>query len=233
MGTYSLEDQTYFNKFGGGYSPYSERDLDAMMEPFADIMTDHTGKSIRICEVGCASGQFSQMLARRFGDQQISFYGVDIALQVLSLYPHCKICGSAFFLPFKAASFDIICLPATLHHLSPFLDSISEIKRILAPGGHFFCMEPNWFHPQRFLFMRWRFLYRLWRRANDVPIHPDKLMGLLGRLGFNDIRMKYLNLYFEHPSPMQRIQNGLSGLITAPLLKKHLMPWFILVARKR
>ncbi len=233
MGTYSIEDKSYFNQFTNGYSPYSDRDLETMMALFADLMKQHREDGTRICEIGCASGQFSQMLASRFSDQQISFCGLDIALQVLSLYPYEKICGSAFSLPFKSGSFDIACLPATLHHLFPFSDSIAELKRILLPGGHLYCMEPNLFHPQRYFIMRWRFLYRLWRRTNDVPIHPLRLMNLLDQSGFDDIRIHYLNLYFANPSHLQKIQNYLADHITALPLKKYLMPWFVIVARKK
>ncbi len=233
MGTYSLDDKAYFNEFAGGYSPYSERDLESMMATFANLRINRRGEKIRICEIGCASGQFSQMLASRSIYQRGSFYGLDIALQVLSLYPYEKICGSAFLSPFKRGSFDMICLPATLHHLFPLEDSLAELNRILASGGYFFCMEPNLLHPHRYFFMRWRFLYRLRRRANDVPIHPEKLMDLLSQFGFYDVRINYLNLYFASPSCLQKMQNHLADHVSASSLKKYLMPWFILVARKK
>ena len=144
--SYSEKDLAYFNRFTSGYSPYVEKDLDTMLEPIDSVIGQF--KTVHICEVGCASGQFSQALAARYINETISLFGLDIASQVLSLYPYEKICGSAFSIPCRNESFDMICLPATLHHLFPFEDSLNELNRIIVPGGYFYCMEPNYYHPR-------------------------------------------------------------------------------------
>jgi SAM-dependent methyltransferase len=228
--TYSDRDTTYFNRFTSGYSPYLEKDLDVMLGPFDSIIGQYG--PMRICEIGCADGQFSQSLHERFMENAVSFFGLDIARQVLGLYPYKKICGSAFLSPFKNDSFDMICLPATLHHLFPFEDSLSEMKRILAPGGYFYCMEPNYLHPQRYFFMRHAFLYHLYRNTNDVPIHPGKLKETLKHLGFEIIHFQFINLYFKNPSMLQRLQNLIADTMPKTGMNKYLMPWFTLMAKK-
>ena len=41
-------------------------------------------------------------------------------------------------------SFDIIYIFGGLHHVLPQLDEVvSEVHRLLKPGGHFFFVEPN------------------------------------------------------------------------------------------
>jgi len=227
--TYSDRDTAYFNRFISGYSPYLEKDLDAMLRPFDSIIG--YSKEIRICEIGCASGQFSQSLHRRFTGSPVSFFGLDIALQVLSLYPYRKICGSAFLSPFKDSSFDVLCLPATLHHLFPFDNSLGELKRILAPGGYFYCMEPNYLHPQRYFFMRHAFLYHMYRNANDVPVHPEKLKVMLVNSGFEIVHFQYINIYFKNPSILQRLQNLIADYMPKTSMNKYFMPWFILIGR--
>jgi SAM-dependent methyltransferase len=228
--TYSDRDTAYFNRFTSGYSPYLEKDLDVMLGPL-DAAIGQSGGG-RVCEIGCASGQFSQSLHERFKGSSATFFGLDIARQVLSLYPYEKVCGSAFLSPFRNDSFDMVCLPATLHHLFPFEESLREMKRILAPGGYFYCMEPNYLHPQRYFLMRHAFLYHLYRNANDVPIHPEKLEGMLKNLGFKIIHFQFINIYFNNPSMLQRLQNLIADTMPETSMKKFWMPWFIVLARK-
>jgi len=228
--TYSKKDLQYFSQFASGYAPYRKSDLDAMLEPM-DFVFNHFEKP-RICEIGCASGQFSQALADRHPGQNMTLIGLDIALKVLSLYPYGKICGSAFMLPFKNKTFDMALLPATLHHLFPIEDSLSEISRILVPGGVFYCMEPNVFHPQRFFFMRFSRLYQLYRNANDVPVHPGKLKTAMVKMGFVVMACRFVNIYFKEPSVFQCIQNFIADMMPKTRMSRFWLPWFILIARK-
>jgi len=229
--SYSEKDLAYFNRFTSGYSPYVEKDLDTMLEPIDSVIGQF--KTVHICEVGCASGQFSQALAARYINESISLFGLDIASQVLSLYPYEKICGSAFSIPCRSESFDMVCLPATLHHLFPFTNSLSELNRIIVPGGYFYCVEPNYYHPQRYFFMRHAFLYRRHRSTNDVPVHPGKLISMLKELNFEIVHFRFINIYFKKPSILQMVQNSIA--VTMPLTKmnRYWMPWFILLAKKQ
>ena len=228
--TYSEKDLHYFDQFTSGYTPYRKRDLDAMLAPI-DFVFDQFEKP-RICEIGCASGQFSQALADRHPDRDTSMVGLDIALKVLSFYPYGKICGSAFKLPFKDHSFEMACLPATLHHLFPIEDSLAEIGRILVPGGVFYCMEPNYLHPQRFFFMRFTRLYQLYRKANDVPVHPGRLKAALEKVGFEVAECRFVNIYFKEPTALQRMQNLIADRMPKIEMSRFWLPWFILIARK-
>jgi SAM-dependent methyltransferase len=228
---YSEKDLAYFNRFTSGYSPYLEKDLDAMLQPI-DSVIGQFGRAY-ICEVGCASGQFSQALAARYINKSISLFGLDIASQVLSLYPYEKICGSAFSMPLKSESFDMICLPATLHHLFPFTSSLGELNRIIAPGGYFYCIEPNYYHPQRYFFMRHTFLYRRYRSTNDVPVHPGELISMLKELNFEIKYFRFLNIYFRKPSILQMVQNIIADTMPRTKMNRYWMPWFILLAKKQ
>jgi SAM-dependent methyltransferase len=203
--SYSEKDLAYFNGFTSGDSPYLEKDLDTMLQPIDSVIGQFGGD--HICEVGCASGQFSQALVARYVNESISLFGLDIASQVLSLYPYEKICGSAFSIPLKSESFNMICLPATLHHLFPFVNSLSELNRIIVPGGYFYSIEPNYYHPQIYFFMRHTFLYRRHRSTNDVPVHPGKLISMLKELNFEIMHFRFINSYFKKPSILQTVQN--------------------------
>ncbi|MGZ3598194.1 MAG: class I SAM-dependent methyltransferase [Syntrophales bacterium] len=228
--SYSEKDLAYFNRFTSGYSPYLKKDLDAMLEPIDSVIRQ--SKTAHICEVGSASGQFSQSLAARYMDESISLFGLDIAYQVLSLYPYEKICGSAFSIPCRNESFDMVCLPATLHHLFPFEHSLNELNRILTPGGYFYCLEPNYYHPQRYFFMRHPFLYRWYRSTNDVPVNPGKLISTLKELNFEIKYFRFVNIYFRKPSILQIVQNFIADTMPTTKFNRYLMPWFILLAKK-
>ena len=231
MESYSKKDVDYFNQFADGYMPYTPDDLANMLEPLEKVISPL--RMAKVCEIGCASGQFSEAIALRIGLENIRLYGIDIALKVLSTYKYEKVCGSAFALPFADESFDVVCLPATLHHLFPFETSLRELSRILRPGGYLYCMEPNYHHPQRFFFMRFKALYNLYRKANDVPINADVLRKMLFRFDMQVSYFEYINIYSNHPSFLQRAQNILAKFVNIPWLKKFTLPWFILLAKKK
>ncbi|TRZ74788.1 MAG: class I SAM-dependent methyltransferase [Deltaproteobacteria bacterium] len=228
--TYSETDLRYFDQFTSGYTPYRDSDLDTMLRTL-DHAFEHFKKP-RICEIGCASGQFSQALMRRYPGSDMSLTGVDIALNVLSFYPYRKICGSAFALPFRDKSFELVCLPATLHHLFPLEDSLKEVTRVLVSGGVFYCMEPNYLHPHRYFFMRFARLYQLYRKANDVPIHPLRLQKYLEKINMTVLECRFVNIYFKEPSLLQKMQNIIADLMPNTALSKYWLPWFILIAKK-
>ena len=50
--------------------------------------------------------------------------------------------GSAYELPFKDNSFDLIVCSEVLEHLHEYNDAIKEMKRVLKPGGKFFASVP-------------------------------------------------------------------------------------------
>ncbi len=226
----SKADQAYFGRFTGGYAPYADRDLDRMIGPLLEHAKGYT--RLRVLEVGCASGQFSTELFRGLGRTDALFSGLDIAAPVLKQFPFAGVCGSAFQSPFSSGSFEVICFPASLHHLFPLDAALDEMARVLAPGGLMYCVEPNYYHPHRRFFMRFQALYRLCRDMNDVPIRHDWLGAALERRGFKVLHLEFVNLQFQNPGLLQKAQNAVASI---PLLRcgdRWRMPWFVTLARK-
>jgi hypothetical protein len=110
---------------------------------------------------------------------------------------------------------------------------LHELSRILRPGGYLYCLEPNYHHPQRFFFMRCTALYNLYRKANDVPINADVLQKMLTSFDLQVAAFEYININFNHPSLLQRVQNILAKGVNLWGLKKFTLPWFILLAKKK
>lgn len=59
------------------------------------------------------------------------------------------VAGDAHHLPFADNSFDAITAFECLHHFENLAPAMSEIYRILKPGGHFFTYEPYALNPYR------------------------------------------------------------------------------------
>lgn len=57
------------------------------------------------------------------------------------------VAGDCFKLPFRDNSFDVICGIGILHHVWPLEGIISEISRVLRPGGIYLGWEPNPYSP--------------------------------------------------------------------------------------
>jgi SAM-dependent methyltransferase len=118
-------------------------------------------------------------------------------------------------LPFEDGSFDLVCGHAVLHHLPHLEAALSELHRVLRPGGALaFCGEPSRYGdllagiPKRtglVLAPLWRLLLGAParrprpRHGNDgrelepeVDVHsfsPRELRGLLRGVGFTDARV--------------------------------------------
>ena len=223
-------DREYFNSFASGYSPYTDDDIARIVEDLAAAVARYQPRWG--CEVGSADGQFSAELAKRVGND-LSLFGLDIADQILQRYPFHKVCGSAFQFPCADKSLDMLCCAASYHHLDPFDASLAEMSRVLAPGGLIYFLEPNYFHPQRRFFMTQPWLYHRYRKANDVPVNPLGLVNDLDALGIETLKLRYINLHFKNPGLLQKTQNQLASLPWPDAMQRYIMPWFILIGRKK
>ncbi|MCL0048707.1 class I SAM-dependent methyltransferase [Dehalococcoidia bacterium] len=87
-----------------------------------------------VLDIGCANGLF----IRAFLRMGVSCYGID-------LFPSGDgtIKGDARFFPFKDNSFDLITATEVLEHVEEYEDVISEINRVLKPGGFVFMTTPT------------------------------------------------------------------------------------------
>jgi SAM-dependent methyltransferase len=95
----------------------------------------------RILEVGLGYGTLGQYITERGGD----YYGLDIAegpvqmvrhrLDMIGKQPEQVIQGSILAAPFDDGFFDIIYSIGCLHHTGDLSRAISEVRRMLRPGG--------------------------------------------------------------------------------------------------
>jgi ubiquinone/menaquinone biosynthesis C-methylase UbiE len=105
----------------------------------------------RVLELGCGTGVFLEKTAR----SGATIHGLDLSKDLvakararLSGFSSLTLeVGNAEKMPYPAASFDTVYGSSVLHHLN--LDAaLSEIHRVLKPGGRAVFTEPNILNPQ-------------------------------------------------------------------------------------
>ncbi len=97
-----------------------------------------------VLEIGCGTGEFSRLLARRAE----SVLAIDLSTQMIRLArARAKLCPNIDFVnadavayEFPAHRFDCIATLTTIHHL-PIESILGKIRRALKPGGVFVCLD--------------------------------------------------------------------------------------------
>lgn len=74
---------------------------------------------------------------------QLDIIGIDISSGMLKHHKGKHLLASADNIPFDDNHFDSVVCRSTLHHLHDPKKALSEIRRVLKPGGRFVCWETN------------------------------------------------------------------------------------------
>jgi len=191
----------------------------------------------RWLDYGCADGGYSRALAE-FVD---SVTGVDPESDRIAVANANRLNNTEFYctgdrLPFADATFDRCLLNEVLEHVDSEAGSLSEIRRVLKPGGYLVCISPNrWFPfeghgaqignwsiafpvpllpwvPQS-ISMKWMAARNYW---------PYQLRDTIARAGFTvekvDFVLPILDVYRWLPAPAIRLyQKSIPWLDRSPL----------------
>lgn len=133
-------------------------------DEFEALTRRHLSSTARVLDVGCGRGGVMELFWR---DVQRAI-GLDPDLASLAEHraqsnEHPErsrtaaqskdaarmplVCGFGDALPFPAESFDLVIALWVLEHLSQPERVLAEVRRVLAPGGHFLFLTPNARHP--------------------------------------------------------------------------------------
>lgn len=153
-----------------------------------NVLLRHAGNPAgkTFCEVGCGSGVVSAVLARHGGEITL----VDISPEALVFageFLECcgvtaRLClNDALQMEFSDQSFDVVWNFGVIEH---FYDAgkvrlLSEMWRILKPGGLLFLTGPNRLDLPFMLYKRWA----LWRGTWPYGYEDDMTVGRLAALG--------------------------------------------------
>src|ERR1044071_178359 len=168
----------------------------------ADICRRVTDRRPRILDVGCGTGANLLMLSQ-FGDAE----GVDISEDALAFcrergLANVKL-GAAEKLPYDDGTFDLVTALDVVEHLDDDLGGLSEMRRVLRPGGRVLLFVPT------FMF--------LWGVQDDVSHHRRRyrlpeLQRVLEQAGFEVERTTYANITFFLPILLMRKLMRLTGI---------------------
>jgi SAM-dependent methyltransferase len=113
-------------------------------------------RSLRILDVGCATGRLLERLAKAGATQ---LYGVDLAPRILEVAAEklaktgssvdLRTADAEDRLPWDDESFDAVTLTGVLHHFFRPMDALTEVRRVLRPGGRLLVIDPCFFPPVR------------------------------------------------------------------------------------
>jgi ubiquinone/menaquinone biosynthesis C-methylase UbiE len=196
-------------------------------------------------DCGCASGGYTIALARYGADEAI---GVDLeadriaraqAQRPADLENVSFCCASSEDLPFPKHRFDGVLLNEVLEHVGDERATLTEVRRVLRPGGVLALMSPNRYFPFEGHGMR------LGTRSIDVPVPilpwlpstlamrymrarnywPVELRDLVRQAGFEILTTESVFPVFEVypwlPAPVvRRYRNAVPRLERTPIVKQ-------------
>jgi ubiquinone/menaquinone biosynthesis C-methylase UbiE len=145
-------------------------------------------RDLRLLDIGCGTGANLPML-RRVAGQSGRVFAMDFSLLALDFartHPESEgvslLQGDALHLPFKDDCFDVLTMLDVLEHLNDDRRALSEVRRVLRPGGALVFSVPAYQH--------------LWS-AHDEALHHFRryefrgLNQLLRESGFQVYRLSF------------------------------------------
>jgi len=159
---------------------------------------DARAKSLSILDFGCGVGNTIAHLRKAFPGA--SLYGADLSGESIRLASESHAREATFRtienarLPHDDASFDLVMAACVFHHIPPAERAhwMSEIRRVLKPGGHVFIFEHNMLNPLTL------------KTVRDCPFDEDaillprsELLDLTQHAEFENVRCRYI-VFFPH-----------------------------------
>jgi len=123
--------------------------VQAILKWFGDL----EGKTV--LDVGCGKGRFARVLQERYPGAQI--HGLDISPEMLKFVPAgiTTQAGLMTALPYPAERFDFVYATESLEHAVEIELAVSEMCRVLKPGGKLVIIDKNAEHFGRLKTPEW------------------------------------------------------------------------------
>ena len=150
--------ETDYDGFAAEYNEENERNLlNAFYERPAmlDLVGDVAGRDV--LDIGCGAGPLAERLTQlgaRVSGFDSSARMIEIARKRLDDHVDLQVADLAEPLPYDDDSFGVACASLVLHYLADWVDAMSEIRRVLRPGGR---LVASVTHPLAFALMEKRY----------------------------------------------------------------------------
>ena len=135
-----------------------------------------------VLDIGCGIGEFTKILVQKGFFVTAVDYSEDVVAfaQKLNNNPNAKfLTANIYDLPFNKNTYDMVICIAVFQHLKDLQKAISEIKRVLRPGGIFVIITLNPFS-----------LDTLFQKENIIRYSPFWVKKQFEKLGFEKIKIK-------------------------------------------
>lgn len=181
----------------------SQRLLYFIDENTMQIIYKQIGKSYKgknILDVGCGSGEMLKKLY--YSNPDNFYYGIDIDEKSCVSTPNINIlCGNAENLPFEDDFFDFVYAITVLSNCQNYSKIISEIYRVLRPGGSI-CIIDNCNHVPSTTF---RGVYPSEFNASEYFLYDEVIFNLITKCQFYQKNINHgINVLFL-PSALSEI----------------------------
>lgn len=167
------------------------------LERFSEALRKLKTKS-RVLDLACGVGTFTGCI--HYYQMDVSVYGLDISQKALSIASNnyddiLFLRADAMRLPFCDSSFDMVCGFDILEHVRDTETIISEIKRVLKPGGYIHFHIPC----EGEAFTLWWFLWKIKLGGDIKKIHAGHIQRftsknikrIIKESGFKIVSIKY------------------------------------------
>lgn len=188
------DDRGYNQGWAGGRATNirAERRCDYMI---SQMRTPLAGT---VLEIGCGTGLNSFLLASKTSSRVL---GTDICVPFIEeanrryQLPNLRFAVLDFnqAAQFEGETFDYIVGNGILHHLYHHLaDALTNMRRLLKPGGKIVFLEPNLYNPYVYSIFRFSYLRRLTRlEPDEVAFSKRYVSKLLSAAGYENIQVEY------------------------------------------
>lgn len=201
-------DKEYFEK---GIDAYTSEKVHPCLSTVGKILVDILQPK-RVLEIGCAKGFLVQSLHML----SVDAYGIDISSYAVS---HCpsdikdrvqRLDIENEILPFNNEFFDLVVLFEVIEHFHDFDNALTEIKRVLRPGGFVFISTPDGKCSKTVM-------QSLLSDPTHINIHEKKFwVNLFKSYGFIHEKIKFderrLDIVFMRHTPLGRFGSFLCRL---------------------
>ncbi len=142
----------------------------------------HLPAKPRLLDVGCALG-FMLQEAKAAGWEPVGVETSEFAAAYAAEQVGCPVhAGTLHKAAFSSASFDVVTLMDVIEHVPDSSELLSEIYRILRPGGVLFLVTPNF--ASLFVWLYGLKAYGVWPDQHVVYFQPSTIAKLLRKVGF-------------------------------------------------